>query len=444
MTFLNLLRLTAINLRRDFKSALLTCAGTAVGIGALAFFIALGSGLGGIIREQIFPADVRAIEVVPSAVSFGSLLGGARLDDGAAGRLAAIPGVEKAFRKMEIRVPAMASPAQELADTFRVPGNIRVALIAVGVEDDYAAPGAVSPDAFRWSADTDPAADSTLKSLPIPAMASDRLLALYNQAFAASQGLPPVSRSLLESAAGVPLVDVQFGRSMAGGRRLDLHTARLSFAGLTPRAPLHGVIIPLAAARAVNRLYGQDAETYSAVTLLAADPSKVPDIRRAVRSMGFSISDSGRELADKVGQAVALVTAAMAFLSVLICLIAAVSIAHALLSSVRVREKEFALMRAIGASRSDIAGIILGEAAIIGLGGGAAGLTSAALAAAAVRHAFLRSPIPGLDMSTLSLFHFTPSLILLSLAVAVLSAVLGAIAPAAAASRADPARLLAG
>ena len=155
-------------------------------------------------------------------------------------------------------------------------------------------------------------------------------------------------------------------------------------------------------------------------------------------------SDSGRELADKVGQAVALVTAAMAFLSVLICFIAAVSIAHALLSSVRVREREFALMRAIGASRSDIAGIVLGEAALIGLCGGAGGITSALLAASAVRHAFLRAPIPGLDMANLNLFQFTPSLILLSLAVAVLSAVLGAIAPAAAAARSAPARLLAG
>ena len=51
-------------------------------------------------------------------------------------------------------------------------------------------------------------------------------------------------------------------------------------------------------------------------------------------------------------------------------------------------------MRAIGASRCDIAGIILGEAALIGLGGGLGGIAAAALASAGVHQAFLRTPVP--------------------------------------------------
>lgn len=458
MTLPRIAALTFQSLRHDKRSAVLSCFGTAVGIAALAFFIALGHGLGDTVRSRIFPQDVGAVEVIPSSVSIGGLLGGQKLDEQAFARLSAIEGVRQAYRKMEVRVPAMATPAAALADGFRVPKNIRVALIAVGVEKSFVqvdlkgdgkafdlgslvpAPkeGAAGPGAV---ASPDP-----VPSLPwdsIPAMASRRLLALYNQAFAKSQGLPSVSPSLLDAAAGTTLVDVHLGRSMSGGRQMAYGATHLSFAGLTERAPLHGVLIPLEAAKAINELYGQDSETFSAVTLMVDSPSMIPAVRGQVRQMGFSIDEGERELSEKIGQGVALTTAAMAFLSILICLVAAVNIAHALLADSRVREREFALFRALGATRLDVGMLVVAKAFAIGLAGGVAGLL-AAWSAGRVLIGFLAGHVPDLPFEADCLFNLSPALMAAGLAVAVASALAGAAFPALMASRVSPARVLAG
>ncbi len=445
MTLHKLLRLTAINLRRDYKSALLSCLGTAVGIGALAFFVALGNGVQSIVRDQLFPLDVRAVEVVPPRLSLGGILGAARLDEAALRRLAAIDGVEQAFRKMEVRVPAMATPSAPLVQNFKVPRNIRVALIAVGVEPEFISADLAPDMDFRASpraVDGD-VAGGDLPFSTVPAMASKRLLALYNQAFAKSQGLPAVSAALLDAAAGLALVDVQLGRGMMGGAQLAPRAARLAFAGLSDRAPLHGVLIPLEAARAINAAYGQDAETYSSITLMASDPGRIPAIRQAVQAMGFSIEEGDRALAEKIGQAVALTAAAMALLSMLICLIAAINIAHALLSSVRTREREFGLLRALGATRPDVARLVLSEAAAIGITGGVLGLALARLAALALS-SFIGARVPLFPFAPSDFFAFTPDLIAAALAIALGAALIGAIAPALMASKASPAQVLAG
>ena len=447
MTILKLFSLTAINLRRDLKSALLSCLGTAVGIGALVFFVALGSGVERIIREQIFPLDIRAIEVVPPTFSLGGVLGASRLDDAALERLAAIDGVESAFRKMQVRVPAMARPASSLAQNFKVPRNIRLALIAVGVEPSF-----IERDLARGASfapvprpDTVAPTDSAdeLPFAAIPAMASRRLLALYNQAFAKSQGLPTVSAALLDAAHGLVLVDVELGRGMTGGTQLTPRATHLSFAGLSDRAPLHGVLIPLEAARAINAAYGQDADTYSSITLIARDPAHIPAIRQAVQKMGFSIEEGERELSEKIGQAVALTTAAMALLSVLICLIAAINIAHALLSSVRTREREFGLLRAIGATRLDVARLVLSEAGAIGLVGGLAGIACARLTALVLSDQ-ITARVPSLPFPSSDLFAFSPTLIAAALIIALVAALVGAIVPALMASRLSPAQVLSG
>ena len=450
MPILRLVRLTFDSFRNNAASSLLSAFGTAVGIASLAFFVALGMGVRGAVLMRLFPTDAASIEVVPSAMSLSAAFGGGRLDESAAERLSAIPGVAEVHRKMEVRVPAMAMPTPELAERFRVPQNIRVALIAVGVEENFVRSASRPSGSFSVPSDSSATAaqekDGAI-SLPfdtIPAMASDRLLALYNQAFAKSQGLPAVSPSLLSAAEGAPLMAVQLGRSMAGGRRMADSFVRLTFAGLSPKSPLHGVLIPMEAARAINRAYGQDSETYSSIALTAGSADEIPAIRKAVSKMGFSIDDTGREAAEKVGLLIALTTAAMALLSGLICVIAAINIAHALLSQARTREKEFALMRAVGASRLDIARLVLSEASLVGLLGGIAGLTTARLSALLLERALFER-IPELSAAVPEgIFDFSPALLFLSLAVSMVFALLGAIAPALLASRASPARVLAG
>ena len=108
---------------------------------------------------------------------------------------------------------------------------------------------------------------------------------------------------------------------------------------------------------------------------------QVPGLVTAVKEMGLEIDDQERRLAENAGAAVTLTTSALALLSILICVLAAVNIAHALSASVRARAKEIGVMQAVGASRSDVRNIVLAEAGVVGLAGGAIGTAVALLLA---------------------------------------------------------------
>lgn len=426
-----LARLVGINLRREARSALFSAFGVAAGIGALVFFVALGDGVRSLVRDRLFPTDARAVEVIPSSVSLTSILGGGHLDEATVKRLERLPGVDRAYRKMDLRVPSMGGPAEGLLQ-FRVPRHINIAVLATGVEPDYVAQDIVPGIPFA-----DPGPDK-----PLPALAARRLLELYNKSFAKAQGLTPIGEPLLRTAAGIELLSVRLGRSMSGGTGLPERRMGLAFAGLSDRAPLHGLLVPLDAVRRINREYGADANDYTSVTLVARSPGAVPGVAQGVKTMGFAVDEGDRKLAERVGAAVAVTTAALALLSVLICLLAAVNIAHTLSASIRARTHELGVMRAVGATRGDVASLVLGEAAVIGLGGGVAGAVCALLCARVV-DAAAAAYLPDFPFKPETFFRFSPPLLALAALLGVAAALLGALVPAIAASRSNPAQALA-
>ena len=148
-------------------------------------------------------------------------------------------------------------------------------------------------------------------------------------------------------------------------------------------------------------------------------------------------------MAENAGAAVAITTSALALLSVLICLLAAVNIAHALSAQVRARAKEIGVMQAVGASRSDIRAIILAEAGAIGFLGGASGTIGAVIIALLIDRA-AGSFLPPFPFKPESFFAFPPLLVFGGVALGVLAALVGAWFPSRRAAATDPARTLAG
>jgi len=193
----------------------------------------------------------------------------------------------------------------------------------------------------------------------------------------------------------------------------------------------------------VNRAAGVDAETFTAVTLVATDPSEVPALAEEVKAMGLEIDDQERRLAENAGAAVALTTSALALLSILICLLAAVNITHALSASVRARAREIGVMQAVGASRADVRNIVLAEAGVLGLLGGLAG-TAGALALALGVDALSSRLLPPFPFKPESFFSFPAWVLLGGVGLGLFAALAGAYFPARAAAATDPARTLAG
>lgn len=418
-----LLSLVRVNLRRDRRGAFLSALGVAAGIGTLVFFLALGRGVGDVVRTKVFPADARLVEVVPPTVSLG-ILGAGRLDDAAVERLAALPGVAAAHRKMQLRVPAVTR-----YDGSFFGSHLRMGLeiLAVGVD-----PALVAGDVDPGIVFADPPEGG-----PVPALLSGRLLEIYNRSFAKGRGLPAVSPLLLRGFE----FPVEYGRSYVGGRVADGPTLRQPavFAGVSDRAMLQGLTLPLDSVRRLNRRFGADAETYSSVALVAATPDGVPAIAAAVREMGFEIDDAERRLAESVGAAVAIVTAALALISLLICALAAVNIALSLGAAVRNRAREIGILRAVGATSGDVFRLVAGEAVAVGLAGGLVGGLLARGAALAV-DALARRYLPDFPFKPESFFVFPAWMIGGAVLLGVLAALAGAVPPARTAARLDPAR----
>jgi ABC-type lipoprotein release transport system permease subunit len=144
-----------------------------------------------------------------------------------------------------------------------------------------------------------------------------------------------------------------------------------------------------------------------------------------------------------VGAAVALTTSALALLSILICLLAAVNIAHALSASVRARAREIGVMQAVGASRADVRNIVLAEAGVVGLAGGVLG-TSVALLLALGMDRLAERYLPQFPFKPDTFFSFPWYVVVGGVALGLLAALAGAWFPSHRAAATDPARTLAG
>jgi len=114
---------------------------------------------------------------------------------------------------------------------------------------------------------------------------------------------------------------------------------------------------------------------------------------------------------------------------------------QAFYASVRERTREIGVLRAVGATRGDVAAVVLVEAAATGLAGGIVGVALARVAAALLDR-LARTGLPDFPFKPTTFFSFESGHVAIGLGVALLAALLGAFLPARAAARLDPAKAL--
>jgi putative ABC transport system permease protein len=424
-----LLWIAVAALRSDRRGTLLNAAAACVGAAALVFFLALGIGVSRA-AHRMFPADARLVEVLPGSVALGGVLGGGKLDDDALRRLEALPGAAAIWPRVSLRVP-VAAPGPPRGLDYNWPPGMTLQLPVVGV-----APELVAGDVGAGLSFQDP---GSAADRPIPVLLSKRLLEIYNKTIAPAWGVRRLPAGL--SVVGLEL-PVKVGRSIVPLKTEDrVYDARLKLVGLSDRVPIYMLAMPLATVRRLHAEYGKADQGYTQATLLARAPEDVPALTAAVRRMGLSVDEGERQIAERVGTVVLVTTGALVFLAGVMCALAALAIAQSLSASVRGRAKEFAVLESLGAAPADVRRIVLAEGAIVGLAGG---LVGAALAAGATVLAdrAAASLLPDFPFRPDTFFAFPPWLAALGVVVPLAAAVLGALAPAAAAARVDPARTL--
>ena len=449
------LRLALLELRRSRRRLAAAGIGIALAVASLVFMFSLGLGLRSTLLGEVFPLD--RLEVAKEGTSLGVFglrlpLGADTLDQAAIERLQQIPGVRRVYPKMKLTVPAVAS-----GGGFMFGSALQTELVVDGIDPDLVAdevggafrlPAAPLPAACVRDRDCGvdaycavdvPGSAAGRCRAYLPALASHHLLELYNGSLRRAYHLPQLDPERVIGAS----VDLTVGASMLRvDPRREVARERLRLVGFSDRAIAFGLTLPLESVRELNLRFGsaRAADAYHSAILELDSARDARRVVAAVDRLELAVSDRG---ARRAAGLLALVMSIVAAVGAAMLGVAAASVAHAFYVSVEGRRREIAVLRAVGATRGDIRGMVIAQAAAVGAAAGAAGVVVAAAAVLVVDGLAARW-IAGMPFRPDSLFRMEPWLLAGGLAIAIAAAVLGALPAVRRSSGGDPASTLAG
>lgn len=456
MTAQGLRRSVQDDLRRHWRHVGAGGLGIAVSVAALVFFLALGLGVRDVLLDEIFPID--RIEVHRPSTDLNLLalkleFGKDTIDEATVAKLAAIDGVTAVYPKMRLLVPALASGGESLIGTGMqtelVADGIDPLLVAEDVGEafhdpqvDPSVPGSACDENTTCPEGTTCISASVFGSGQcrevIPVIVSEHMVELYNGAFRRAYRLPKVNPQAL---IGLGL-DISFGASSLrpSGRRVVRD--RVALAGFSNAAIPLGITMPLGFVERLNRDLGPDgaADGFHSAVIAIGSKGDAAGVVEAAEELGLEVRDGG---ARRAAFFMTVLLTTVSLVGLVILALSSLHVMHVFALLVMIRRREIGVMRAVGASRNDVRLLLVTEAAVVGFAAGVIGLIGAAALSWTTDRA-LTAGLPAFPFKPETFFSIEPWLIAAAVVLAVLSCVIGALAPSIRATGPDPAEVLSG
>jgi ABC-type lipoprotein release transport system permease subunit len=272
----------------------------------------------------------------------------------------------------------------------------------------------------------------------VPVIINPQLLELYNGGLAIALKLPQLDSALIEKR---PKFNVILNRSAIIRKRRKHANRRFEVVGMSDKAINLGVTMPIEYVKRFNTRFTSEAagKRYHSVILKVDDQRKFPEIVREVKARDLTLADE-TENALKASRILLSIEAVFTLISLVIVAIAALNISQLFFMLIAQRRREIGLLRALGASPRDITQIILGEAAVIGVIGGALGALVGWLASLGVDQ--LVANLPRFPYKPETLFIFPWWTAPVGIGVAVVFCIIGAYFPGREAAKQEPAEAL--
>lgn len=284
----------------------------------------------------------------------------------------------------------------------------------------------------------------------VPLVISPTMIELYNGQFAKSHGLPIVDVDFVKwvtQRGGLSAMrfSIGLGQTTIAGSNTTIkrrpRRVEAVLVGVSAKAMPIGMTMPIQYIQRWNREYlGEEAATtYSSIIVTLKDRNQIAPFSQWLQDdLDLRLEDS---LGEKFATVLFVIRLVLVLISLVIIGISAINIAHNFFMQVTERRRELGLLRAIGATQSDVRMVVLGEAALIGLIGGLLGVLLGLAMAAGIDYASAHY-LPRFPYKPTTWFSFEWWIWGGGLACAAGFAVLGGYLPARRASTMEPAQAL--
>ena len=217
----------------------------------------------------------------------------------------------------------------------------------------------------------------------VPVVMSPTMIELYNNQFAKSHGLPIADTDIVKfitQRGGLSAMRFSIGlglTTIAGTNANLTHRPRRVEAvliGISNKSMPIGMTMPIQYIERWNKEFvGKEAgSTYSKIVVTLKDRNQIAPLQQWLEDkLDLRIEDS---LGAKFATVVFVVRLVLVLISLIIIAISAINIAHNFFMQVTERRRELGLLRALGATQTDVLLVVLGEAMLIGLIGGILGV----------------------------------------------------------------------
>lgn len=269
---------------------------------------------------------------------------------------------------------------------------------------------------------------------PYPAIIPRKIIDLYNLTVAPSNSLPKFSeKNLLGTELTlIPDQSTFFGQNNSSAKRI-----KVKIVGFSDRVSLIGATLPLEIIKNLNLQRDPNyQENYLRVFAEVDQPENVDKVLDQIKILGFDGTTAIKEL-QTIQSNLQIVTIGLSLISLIILLVAGLTIANTFLASVNERKKEIGIFRALGATRTQIQKMFLAEAAMIGLIGGISGILIALIGSAYLNQ-YALSTLPDFTSKPASLFIFDPLTLFLTLLFSIILSTIFALLPATKAAHLKP------
>lgn len=417
MKYNNLMLLSWQNLRRNRKRVMLSSLGMVIGIASLIFFFSLTNGARIFILDEVFsrlPAN--QVKLNPQYAG-GISQGSDRIAQSKADTIAGLEGVRAVYGLRQIESTCY-------LHGFDVDSGPYTRLGISTFDTAYFADDLPDPSQWTWKE-----GDET-----IPMLINPTMLVSWNEIFSNTFG---GTKLTMETISGVPLFLRVFSADNSQRRQF-----KVKIVGQSSKSPMFAPLVPIEFVRAMNLFaHGQDYQPrYSSLVVEMENPAMVSSFVDSVRKFDLAAS-SDQQVAGMIETGINALTIFLASISLLILFISLVNVFNIFLVNVMERKFEIGVMRAVGASRSDIRLVFLGESAFIGFVNGILGIALGAVAIALANPLFI--PLTEQFFDTGDAFmHFDPLLMLIVLLLSPVVTVIAVFQPANFAASLDPVEAL--